>query len=272
MKNSSLSHKNNLISKSKRFADLTPARKKVLDEVKGRYVAYLKAADWKSVRKGNIDSAVAALEMYVNFTKEVERADNFFNWRSDFAGSVIPEFIYRILTCRLKNLGLSNYFSTRDSVVEMTLHGTGGNSWNIRRKNQDLCLGGAKCKTIIEDSEQEFIIPTVIFEVKTNIDINKLNGLEFSAERLKRTFPSAKYFLVTETVDFSLKDNYVAGHLDEIYCMRKQVRSEARRNKGPLKVSVFKMLLDDVVEIMQSSSVSKGHVYDRLESGKLINV
>ncbi len=272
MTNSNLSHKNNLVQKSKRTKQLTPERIQVLNNVKKNYIYYLKNADWEQVKNGNISTAVSALETYVNYTKEVEKEDPFFNWRSDFAGSVIPEFLYRIISKRLSALGIPHYFSTRDSVVEMTLNGTADNTWNIRRKNQDLCLGGAICTTTFEGKEQSFVVPSIIFEVKTNIDINKLSGLEFSAERLKRTFPIAKYFLVTETVDFSLNDNYAAGHLDEIYCLRKQVRSEARRNKSSLKADVFQKLLDDVVTSMQLATKSKGHVYDRLESGKLINV
>lgn len=272
MANSNLSHKNNLVQKSKRLADLNEKRSALLEEAKKRYVAYLKKADWSAVREGDVSSAVSALEEYVNFTKDIEAQDSFFNWRSDFAGSVIPEFLYRMFRARLKHLDIPNYFSTRGSVVEMTLNGTGDDAWNIRRKNQDLCLGGAMCNTIIGGKEQQFVVPSVIFEVKTNIDINKLNGLEFSAERLKRTFPAAKYFLVTETVDFSLNDNYVAGNLDEIYCMRKQVRSSARRNKGPLQEEVFSSLLEDVVSLMRASTTARGHVYDRLELGRLIDV
>ncbi|WP_371373641.1 Bpu10I family restriction endonuclease [Thalassotalea aquiviva] len=271
MASSSLSHKNNLIQKSKRIKQLTPKRLQILDNVKKNYVQYLKEANWSEVKKGNVVPAVKALDNYVNYTKEIEKQDSFFNWRSDFAGSVIPEFLFRVFSNRLRELNIPHFFSTRGSVVEMTLNGTADNAWNIRRKNQDLCLGGAICSTIIEGAKQSFVVPSIIFEVKTNIDINKLNGLEFSAERLKRTFPTAKYFLVTETVDFSLKDNYVAGHLDEIYCLRKQVRSEARRNKAALKSDVFQKLLDDVVNSMRLATTSKGHVYDRLETGKLIN-
>ena len=108
-------------------------------------------------------------------------------------------------------------------------------------------------------------------EVKTNIDINKLNGLDFSAERLKRTFPSAHYFLVTETIDFSLNNNYAASFLDEIYVFRKQVRSAARRKKEPLQFDVFEKLLNDVISLVKQGSLAKGHVYDRLELGRLID-
>ena len=112
----------------------------------------------------------------------------------------------------------------------------------------------------------------IAMEVKTNIDINKLNGLDFSAERLKRTFPTSKYFLITETIDFSLEQNYASGSIDEIYTLRKQVRSQARREKKPLEADVFVQLQADVVEIVKKASSTMGHVYDRLDVGKLISV
>lgn len=272
MINPNSSHSNNIRQKLSRFNELDENIKAILEEVKKKYITYLKSANWAAVSEGDVSYAVSALEKYVNFVKEVEKQDKFFNWRSDFAGSVIPEFIYRIIKCRLKKLNITHFFSTRDSVVEITLHGTGDDAWNIRRKNQDLCLGTAKCTVLLGGVEEKFVVPTIIFEVKTNIDKNKLNGLEFSAERSKKTFSTSKYFLITETVDFSLKDNYSAGPLDEIYCLRKQLRSGSRKEKQPLQADVFKNLLDDIAKIMLSSSISKGHVYDRLDSGKLINV
>jgi hypothetical protein len=115
------------------------------------------------------------------------------------------------------------------------------------------------------------LVPSIVFEVKTNIDINKLSGLDFSAERLKRSFPGAKYFLVTETVDFSLSDNYASTSIDEIYCLRKQMRSAARRDRAPLQHEVFESLLRDVTDIMAAQMITRGHVYERLESGRLID-
>jgi hypothetical protein len=133
-------------------------------------------------------------------------------------------------------------------------------------------VGLRRERVVHPDGEESFVVPLIAIEVKTNIDINKLNGLDFSAERLKRTFPSAKYFLATETIDFSLANNYASGSIDEIYALRKQVRSQARRIKACLKHDVFEHLVSDIVNIMQKASRHPGHVYDRLAIGKLINV
>ena len=71
--------------------------------------------------------AVAALDEYLTLAKRLEKADSLFNWRSDYAGSVIPEFLIRYSRALLASDGLSPVYTTRDSVVELTL--TGGRRW-----------------------------------------------------------------------------------------------------------------------------------------------
>jgi len=226
----------------------------------------------KEVLAGNLSSSVAAVGAYLDFAKEIEKEYTFFNWRSDFASSSLPEFLHRIFGIALQGGVIEPLFSTRDSIVELSLSGGTGGGWDVRRKNQDLCIG-LRRETIVKDGiEESFLVPLIVIEVKTNIDINKLNGLDFSAERLKRTFPAARYILATETIDFSLNSNYASGSIDEIYNLRRQVRSQARRTKEPLKAEVFEMLLADIITIMKKASESAGHVYDRLQHGRLINV
>ena len=77
--------------------------------------------------------------------------------------------------------------------------------------------------------------------------------------------------MITETIDFSLDQNYSSGSIDEIYTLRKQVRSQARRKKKPLEVDVFVELQSDIVDIIKRASFTMGHVYDRLNVGKLIS-
>ena len=76
---------------------------------------------------------------------------------------------------------------------------------------------------------------------------------------------------MTETIDFSVDDNYVAGSIDEIYVLRRQLRSISRRTKEALQAEVFASLVDDVVQVMQKANMDRGHVYDRLVHGRLIN-
>jgi hypothetical protein len=264
-----LSHHNNLLQKFRLTEDVQ--HQALCSEILKRYRLYLQALDFEKVSKGDLEHAVTAVEKYLNYAKEVERKYSRFNWRSDYAGSILPEFIYRILTTASQAEGIPTLFSTRDSIVEVSLSGNIGGGWEVRRKNQDLCVGLRKEKIVHEAREEIFLVPLIAIEVKTNIDINKLNGLDYSAERLKKTFPSARYILATETIDFSLKQNYASGYIDEIFALRKQLRSEARRNKATLKPEVFAQFQSEIMSILRKATLSQGHVYDRLAKGTLIN-
>lgn len=262
------SHLNNITQKERIASD---GNVDVCREIRRKYESYIGRIDLNDTLTGDFVSSVNALNEYLDYAKTVEAQNRFFNWRSDFASSIVPEYLYRVISHRLAADGIPAEFSTRNSIVELTLSGEAGAGWNIRRKNQDLCVGTRSESVTISGEEISFVVPTIAFEVKTNIDINKLNGLDFSAERLKRTFPSARYMLVTETIDFSLRENH-AGAIDEIFVLRRQMRSAARRNKDPLKHEVFADLVDHVQRIMKKATQIRGHVYDRLEGGKLINV
>jgi len=265
-----LSHKNNIIQKFRTVE--TENLRIVCNEIEARYYTYLQAIQEVDILSGNLAPSVAALGEYLDFAKLIEKQHSFFNWRSDFASSIIPEFIYRILGIAIHGIGVTPIFSTRNSVVEVSLNGGARGGWDLRKKNQDLCIGIRSEVISSAGVEQIFLIPLIVMEVKTNIDINKLNGLDFSAERMKRTFPSARYLLVTETIDFSLSANYASSSIDEIYTLRKQMRSQSRRLKEYLKHDVFERLQLDVLAMMRKASVNVGHVYERLDHGKLINV
>lgn len=265
-----LSHRNNILQKIRSAPN--EELKGICSEVEVLYEVYLKSIKDEDVLAGNLAPSVEAVGVYLDYAKTIEKQFSFFNWRSDFASSILPEYIYRVLGTSIKGVGISPLFSTRDSIVEVSLSGVAGGGWDVRRKNQDLCIGLRRERIVHEERDEIFVVPLIAMEVKTNIDINKLNGLDFSAERMKRTFPSARYFLVTETIDFSLSANYSSGSIDEIYALRKQMRSQARRLKKPLEHDVFEQLQVDVVTLMKKASQSLGHVYERLEKGRLINV
>lgn len=264
-----LSHRNNILQKKRIAPD--EIRRNICTEIEDRYNTYLTSIQDSDVLAGKLALSVEAVGAYLDFAKTVEKQNSFFNWRSDYASSILPEYLYRILGISLKGVGISPLFSTRDSIVEVSLSGVAGGGWDVRRKNQDLCIGLRRERIAREEGDESFVVPLIAMEVKTNIDINKLNGLDFSAERMKRTFPAARYFLVTETIDFSLSANYSSGSIDEIYVLRKQMRSQARREEKPLEHDVFSQLQADVITLMKKASESMGHVYERLERGRLIN-
>lgn len=262
-----LNHKSNIQQKV-RVA--TGANVAVAAAVQARYNEYAANLVFPANQTAIPVEAVRRLNDYVDYVKIVEGENSFFNWRSNFAGSVIPEFFYRYLVARFDALGVHALYSTKESVVEATFSISEAGGIDLRRKDQDLCVGVRLQRLSSGEHEVPFVAPAACCEVKTNIDINKLNGLDFSAERLKRSFPGASYFLITETIDFSLNDNYTAGYIDEIFVLRKQVRSVARRTKEPLQADVVKAAVDAIIHVIHLASRSAGHVYDRLASGKLI--
>jgi len=263
-----LSHKNNILQKV-RVADtenLALAKK-----VQARYEQFVASLIFpKDVAEEPIE-LTNVLNEYIDFIKEVEAGSSFFNWRSNFAASALPEFFYRCLVWRFEQCGITAFFSTKNSVIEATFGIDESGAMYVRHKDQDICVGVRRETFICGDQRIEFVPPAVSCEVKTNIDKNKLNGLDFSAERLKRSFPGAKYFLITETIDFSLQDNYAAGYIDEIFVLRKQVRSQARRIKAPICPDAVKSACDAIVDVVRRASHSAGHVYERLLGGKLIH-
>jgi hypothetical protein len=265
-----LSHKNNLARKEA-IAD-TAERRRLVEGIIVAYNNYVASIDYMGLERGSAESSVGALNDYLIQAKALEKADSLFNWRSDFAGSVIPEFLYRCLAYSLAARGITPLFSAKESVVEVTLSSEPRIGWNIRRKNQDLVVGLVKQIITARGKEEEFVVPVVVCEVKTNTDVNKLSGLIFSAERLKRTFPNAVYFLATETIDFSLMEDYASGLIDEVYVLRKQVRSKARKKLDPLSHEVFAMFFADVAALIERTGLDKGHVYGRLPNGRLLNV
>jgi hypothetical protein len=212
--------------------------------------------DYEAVKKGNFSSSVAALDAYVNVAKKIEKIDStFFSWRSDFAGSIIPEFVYRVADVQLKNSGLEPYYSKSKSVLEIQPDPI-GSGFRIIRKNQDFCVGFSEMTVIEAGKNVRFAVSSIVAEIKTNIDINKINGLEYTARRLKRSFPAAKYFLITETLDFSLLDNRASGPIDQVYVLRKQLRSRARKEgkKAALQPDVFASMGSDIIKAARAAA------------------
>jgi hypothetical protein len=268
-----LSHRNNLLQKQKIAQDAGIAEEKELvASALKLYDNYITKVDYAAMIRGDFTSSIAALNDYVDAAKKIEKANSkFFSWRSNFAGSIIPEFMYRTADVTLRKLDLKPYYSKGDSVLEISPDPK-GRGFRIIRKDQDFCVGFSKLSVIEDGQEITIVVPCVTAEIKTNIDINKINGLEYTAKRLKNSFPAAKYLLVTETLDFSLLDNRASGPIDEVYVLRKQVRSKARveGGKAPLQPDVFQHLVRDIVGACIRSTQSAGHVYDRLDKGRLI--
>lgn len=266
-----MAHGNNLVQKAKVAADSKDKSQiSEVEKLAEKYNAYLSALDFSLIESGDLGDAVGQLEEYLSHAKGIERESKLYNWRSNFAGSVIPEFIYVVSHARLAAEGYMPLFKNKRAVIDFAVSSTNdGPKLHVRHKDQDLRVG---LHTLNIQGVGDVLVPILDAEVKTNIDKNKLNGLEFSAERLKRTFPDAFYVLITETIDFSLEDNYAGGPIDEVYVLRKRKRSEVRKDPSrfPLCNEVFEAFLTDVVKIAKRSKRSSKHIYSRLDLGVLI--
>ncbi len=269
------SHRHNLIEKIRRaerdpsLAPMLPLARRCLDE----FDQIIRMLQETVSNNRPLDPPVTAVSEYVEKLKKLESERTtkvFFNHRSNFAGSVIPEFLYVYISTLMDILGYTAYFSTKDSVVELQFTGLSSKPVIVRHKDQDFCMGLSKQK--LPDSTIDFVVPLIAIEVKTNIDINKLNGLDFSAQCLKRSFPSSKYYLVTETIDFSLSDNFSTLQIDEIFVLRKMTRSQFRRTRSGVYCSdVFEQIANEIISEIEKINSPQTHVYDRLPAGRLIH-
>jgi len=264
-----LFHFRNLERKIERVKTSGP--KDLVKQAYNAYMGYVTELDRASIENMDFEGAVESLNSYVDEAKALESAHPLFNWRSDYASSIIPEFFCRLVDTVLSKRGIEYFLVTKNAVVDLTVSASRSGGWQVRHKDQDFCIGLRKDSLIVDGKEMGFVVPIVAAEFKTNIDINKLNGLDFSADRLKRSFPEASYFLFTETIDFSLSDNFAAMEIDEVFVLRKQMRSVSRKKKAPLEASVFVEGVHQVVDIVCQKYEGGEHVYDRLASGKLIN-
>ncbi len=268
-----LCHKNNLAQKTKNSqAYKDPKVQELMTKAEDAYLGFLEALDYNAIAKLDLGASVLALDDYISTAKDIEKAHGIFGHRSNYAGSIIPEFLYRVVHVAASGTRITPFFSTRNTIIEIT-----GSSvtkgLQMNRKDEDFAMGLHEVDVTVGDKTHRVLSLAVACEVKTNIDINKLNGLDFSAERMKRSFPGSVFFLATETFDCSLQSNYASSYIDEIYVLRRQLRSRARRgNRIPLSVEVFTVLVDDILQAAHKASNARGHVYSRLPEGRLIHV
>src|SRR5690554_6318658 len=89
---SCLSHRNNIAQKC-RIAPTDEIRA-LCREVQDRYSSYVNSLCHKEILAGNFTASIAGVGEYLDFAKSVEKVHSFFNWRSDFASSILPEFLH----------------------------------------------------------------------------------------------------------------------------------------------------------------------------------
>ena len=97
-----LSHRNNIVQKTR----IAPngELQGVCSEIERRYNLYLSSIQDSDVLAGHLAPSIEAVGTYLDFAKAVEKEHSFFNWRSDYASSILPEYLYRIFGISLKGL------------------------------------------------------------------------------------------------------------------------------------------------------------------------
>jgi len=204
-------------------------------------------------------------------TKEINK----FSHQSDFISSLIPELLCVILRKVLsgrKELQHLRVVAQKDIIIECNFDTSEAGRLIEKRKRMDVAILSPGKLTFNEKSIDLFI-PAFCAEVKTNVDKNMLSGIESSVETLKRTFPKAKYFAISEFSDFDLKSqNYASTGIDEIFILRHQKRSDVRKSpesRNPLSEKLISAFALEVDAHLLAESAEKFDLHARMSKGRL---
>ncbi len=222
---------------------------------------------------GWINECLPDFEKYYTFLRE--DCNKKFSHQSDFLSSLVPEFLYQLylkfVVSKFPDLKIT---TQKDIVIDMSFLPYQELPMVFKPKRVDVAI----IKTMplkIDDTEIDFNITVVGVEVKTNLDKNMISGVEYSVDRLKKTFPLSKFYLISEFADFALeKQNYASSQIDEIIILRKQKRSEVRRDISLIKdidIELVRSHIDEVMNYLESVIDAPESLNTRMQLGKLIN-
>lgn len=197
-----------------------------------------------------------------------------FSHQSDFSSSIFPELLYilykKFVVSQYEGLSVE---TQKDITIDVSFLPYKDHEIYCKKKRVDVAIL-KQCPLVVNGKIIDFYIPLVAVEVKTNLDKNMISGVEYSVQRLKRTFPESKYFLISEFADFDIKkQNYAGSNIDEILIARMQKRSEIRNLKNEIKGINIDLLSEHIEEI---NLFLRGKIHqplklkDRMTSGKLI--
>ncbi|WP_159583131.1 Bpu10I family restriction endonuclease [Marinoscillum sp. 108] len=220
-----------------------------------------------------LKQSLSIFENYYAFLKAPENKK--FSHQSDFLSSLLPELLYlsysKIIQSAHSDLEIT---TQKDIIIDLSFLPYNDSSITFKPKRVDVAIV-KKLDVTIGGEALDFSIPIVALEVKTNLDKNMISGVEYSVERLKRTFPLCKFYLVSELADFAYeKQNYAGTAIDEIIILRKQKRSVVRKNpKGinNVDLGLFESHINDIHEFLNSNVVTPSNLKERLSTGRLIN-
>jgi hypothetical protein len=199
-----------------------------------------------------------------------------YSHQSDFKSSIIPELVCVIFGQIVKRNNLPLIVNGQNDIIIDLLfsHCDGGNVFPTnKRVDASLLVPYPLEFKASGTSLDNFSIPIIAVEVKTNLDKNMISGIIHSVEKLKSTFPECKYYVLSEFSDFNTKDqNYANSSIDEIYLLRKQKRSEFRSKKIANEISAELVLefVNSVDKSVKGLSKQIETMNKKLTSGLLI--
>jgi len=220
-----------------------------------------------------VETCLLHFENYYNFLRLPE--NNRFSHQSDFLSSLVPEFLFllysKFITTRFPDLQVR---TQRDIIIDMSFLSHQDSPGVLKSKRVDVAIVKPTPLLINEERIDDFNITIVGIEVKTNLDKNMISGVEYSVDRLKKTFPLSKFYLISEFADFAFeKQNYASSQIDEIIILRKQKRSEVRgkpeRTKS-INADLVTAHIEEILTYLNEVINAPKKLNERMQSGKLI--
>ena len=270
-----LPHGSNLRTKVAKSISNAGLNEAVLIGIGAEYSALLKSIEAypSDDTLGWINECLPDFEKYYKFLREDRNKK--FSHQSDFLSSLVPEFLYQLYSkfviSKFPDLEIT---TQKDIVIDLSFLPYEELPMVVKPKRVDVAI----IKNIplkINDTEVDFNITMVGVEVKTNLDKNMISGVEYSVDRLKKTFPLSKFYLISEFADFAFeKQNYASSQIDEIIILRKQKRSEVRRDitlTKDIDIELVRSHIDEVMNYLESVINAPESLNKRMQLGKLIS-
>lgn len=227
-------HGSNLITKIKLYKDIKSQN--YLEKFSKKYVELFKLANkQKKITKEFLKIYAEKTDEYLLFL----RNNIFFSHQSDLISSVIPEFFCQLYKIKLlENKKNYNVSGQENLKIDFQLQHNKDKQILFKEKRVDVAVF-ENVNLDLNSSSSKIIIPIIALEIKVNLDKNMMYGIINTSESIKKLFPNSLYCCVTEFADLDLKtQNFKYSDIDEIYILRKQKRSEYRRNKRLSKINI----------------------------------
>ncbi|OYU92993.1 MAG: hypothetical protein CFE21_22085 [Bacteroidetes bacterium B1(2017)] len=271
-----LPHCSNL--KTKALNEKTSKGKSVIltKEIVSHYLKYFQAVKKLDKVKDPEKWISEALKHFEIYYAEIKTAKfRIFSHQSDFLSSLLPEFLYLLYDKFVISQHKDFIIETqKDLVIDLSFLPYSTSAINFKSKRVDVAILKPCSFKVNKEKLNDFNIALIAIEVKTNLDKNMIGGVEYSVQRLKRTFPLCKYYLISELADFAYeKQNYAASAIDEILITRKQKRSEVRRDStklNPIDANLMFNHLKEVLHFLETAIEAPVLLSKRLKKGKLI--